>query len=214
MGLALLGYLPGYAIAVSLSLGFHPGQNYLALIPMLSDQLLLGILNLGLLSIPAERDRSRLEEAALRDPLTGAWNRTALVAQTPSLTRAGAVVVAIDIDHFKAINDRYGHATGDDVLLALTRRSFVLLEQQGGKLFRMGGDEFIAVLPQNTLSEARAFAIRLRQWPDETGQLPPWTISVGLSQIEPRDRDFKTALKRADQSLYDAKELGRDRIAA
>lgn len=213
-GLALLAYLPGYAGAAIMRLGFAPSHEMLAVLPMLSDQLLLGVLNLALLAVPIERAHAQLHDMALRDHLTGVWNRAGLAAQVARLARHGATVIAIDVDHFKVINDQHGHGVGDDILAALARRAARLAAERGGEVARMGGDEFIAILPDATFDQAKSFAARLRLRGDDSWKLPRWTMSVGLASIEPGATDIGPALRQADSSLYRAKALGRDRVAA
>ncbi|WP_232476113.1 GGDEF domain-containing protein [Flavisphingomonas formosensis] len=212
--LALLGYLPGYAIAFAGEIGFSPSVNLVALIPMLSDQLLLGVLNLGLLAIPAERAQARLREAARRDPLTGTWNRAGLDAAAHGLLVRGGAVVAIDIDHFKLINDRRGHAAGDDALVTLARLAVGLAERFGGEIARVGGDEFIAMLPHASGEQARAFADQLQIVLHAQASRLGWTISIGIATIAAGETSLEASLRRADESLYRAKALGRNRVAA
>jgi diguanylate cyclase (GGDEF)-like protein len=213
-GVALLGYLPGYAGVLIGLLGFGPSYDLLAILPMLSDQLLLGISNLALLAMPIERAHALLRDAAQRDHLTGAWNRAGLAARVAPLCRQGAAIVAIDVDHFKAVNDQHGHGIGDEILVALVRRTATLASELGGAIARIGGDEFIAILPGASKTDAHAFAARLKLACSESTSLPDWTVSIGLAWIEPHTTDIGPALKRADASLYRAKALGRNRIAA
>ncbi len=211
---ALLAYLPGYVGAIIVRLGFIHSHDILSIMPMLSDQLLLGVLNLSLLAMPVERAHAQLRNMALRDPLTGVWNRAGLAFHFARLGAQGATIVAIDVDHFKSVNDRFGHGAGDDILVAIAHRADALATEMGGTVARIGGDEFVAILPRTTIEDARMFAARLRAQPEEGRKLPRWTVSIGLAGIEPGTADIGAALKRADTSLYRAKALGRDRVAA
>jgi diguanylate cyclase (GGDEF)-like protein len=213
-GAALIGYIPGYAVAIAGELGFHNGDSWLALIPILSDQLLLGVLNLGLLAIPVERAQAALREAALRDPLTGCWNRAGLSKQSLSFARSGAAVVAIDIDHFKQLNDRFGHAAGDRALVRLSHAAIALAQPLGGEVARLGGDEFAVLLPMRSDLEAPKFASDLKQVLTEIEGDTCWTISAGFSSTDAGEDDCSAALERADDSLYRAKRQRRDRGAA
>lgn len=214
-GSALLAYVPGYLIVILAEFQAVPTPNLIALVPMLSDQLLLGVLNLGLLAMPAERAQERLRQAALRDPLTGAWNRAGLEARAAHLLAPGATVIAIDVDHFKLINDRDGHAAGDSVLVHLAREAGRLSAAEGGELARIGGDEFVAILPVHNAHGSLALAERLRSISRRaTVGLPTWTISIGMAPVQPGEGSLSAALKRADASLYRAKSLGRDQVAA
>lgn len=213
-GIALLAYLPGYVGTLIVRLGFIHSHDILSIVPMLADQLLLGVLNLSLLAMPVERAHAQLRDMALRDHLTGVWNRAGLAMHFSRLGAHGAAIVAIDVDHFKSLNDQYGHGAGDDILVALAHRLDALAIEMGGAVARIGGDEFVAILPRITIGEAKIFAARLRAQPDEGRTLPRWTVSIGLAAIAPGTADIGAALKRADLSLYRAKALGRDRVAA
>ncbi|WP_232630215.1 GGDEF domain-containing protein [Methylobacterium sp. Leaf118] len=216
-GAALLGYIPAFLAAIAAEAFGTAAVNMAALIPMLADQLLLAVLNLGLIAMPGERAQAALREAALRDPLTGAWNRAGLAALAPGLLRPGTAVIAFDIDHFKAINDGHGHATGDRVLAALVTGARAVLPEAEAPLARLGGDEFVMLLPGRSRAEASwyADAIRreIRALAARSPDLPPWTISLGIGAIEPGDREVAQAIERADRSLYRAKAEGRDRAA-
>jgi diguanylate cyclase (GGDEF)-like protein len=213
-GAALLGYIPAYLLSVLGEAGAFPHANLLGLLPMLSDQLLLGVLNLGLLTLPAQRAQAQLREAARRDPLTGVWNRAGLEAEQGRLLSSGASVVAIDVDHFKAINDRHGHGVGDAVLISIAREVGRCAQAAGGELARIGGDEFVVLLPPAP-GGAFAFAERVRGLPEtaEMG-LPGWTLSLGVASVTSDEDSFAPALGRADASLYRAKRHGRGRVAA
>lgn len=247
-GAALLAYIPGFLAAILAEAFGRAAVNMAAVIPLVSDQLLLAVLNLGLIAMPGERAQAGLREAALRDPLTGAWNRAGLGVIAARLVvlrperrlldrlyrrrgqggrghcpeagtdgaahRQGTAVIAFDVDHFKAINDRHGHAVGDRVLAALAAVARDLLPEPGAFLVRLGGDEFAMVLPDKNLAEARWLADEIRQAIRLTPDLPAWTISLGVAAVEPGDTDLSAAIERADRSLYRAKAEGRDRAAA
>jgi diguanylate cyclase (GGDEF)-like protein len=124
------------------------------------------------------------------------------------------MIIAIDIDHFKQINDRWGHATGDDALVGLARTAKTLAEPLGGDVARMGGDEFLVLLPNRSELDARSFANHLRKALAKIAACEPWTISLGLAQLNAGEPDYAAAARRADVSLYQAKHQGRDRVAA
>lgn len=213
-GIATLGYIPGYLASIAAELGWPMGNDWLALIPMISDQLLLGLLNLGLLAIPIERAQARLRDMALRDPLTGCWNRAGYEALSSQTLSEDGAIIAIDIDHFKQLNDRLGHAAGDDALIELARTARALAEPLGGDVARMGGDEFLILLPKRSEHDARSFANQLRRALTTVPESEPWTISVGLARLQVGEMDYAAAARRADASLYQAKHQGRDRVAA
>jgi diguanylate cyclase (GGDEF)-like protein/PAS domain S-box-containing protein len=164
----------------------------------------------------------RLEQQALSDSLTGLANRRAFDNEGPTIMarakRHGTpVAVAIaDIDHFKQINDRYGHVAGDQVLkeigavLARAARSTDFVA-------RIGGEEFGLLLPDATKEQAEQVAERIRQQVEATTVWAPdgehirVTISIGLSAVDPTGY-IDDALAHADIALYQAKYLGRNRV--
>jgi len=168
--------------------------------------------------------QAQLREQALRDPLTGLFNRRHLdTVLGATLRRCGEravplAVVAIDIDHFKAVNDTQGHATGDAVLQALAR----LLAGDGpgdDPAFRLGGEEFLLMMPGASLAAAIGRAQGLRQ-AFETLQVPganaglSITLSCGVAGFPEHAREPQALLACADQALYAAKEQGRNRVVA
>ncbi len=205
-----LAYVPAYVISVMLALSIDVGIDWLALVPLLSDQLLLGVLNIALLAMPGEQAEAALSEAALKDPLTGAWNRAGLATIEKAL-REPAGVIVFDVDHFKEINDRHGHAAGDAILIALVAGAKATLPP-GSHLVRLGGDEFAAVLPGlPDIETGREMAERLRKL---AMPQPGCTISLGMARSERSEIGLANALSRADDRLYQAKSAGRNRVAA
>jgi len=165
-----------------------------------------------------------MEALSLTDELTGLPNRRAFVQRLDQeLSRSQRTgqplaMVLLDIDNFKAINDRYGHYVGD-MMLRCYAESMVRELRQHDLLARYGGEEFVLLLPETLLGDARnamaKLAHRIRHEPLETGgtgiDLP--TFSAGIACL--RSGESATALiNRADQSLYLAKRLGRNRIEA
>jgi len=165
-------------------------------------------------------------EAALRDlaehdPLTGVANRrlfflrATLELARVRRTQRPSALVSIDIDHFKRVNDLHGHAAGDEVLKMLSRRCSGLLREVD--LFaRVGGEEFAVLLPETTLAEARGLVDRLRdavgeEFVEVDGQRIGCTFSAGVTALHP-DGDVDACLRRADDLLYRAKHLGRNRV--
>ncbi|HEX9647208.1 MAG TPA: diguanylate cyclase [Alphaproteobacteria bacterium] len=163
-----------------------------------------------------------LRRDATIDPLTGALNRRDFLAKgTAEVTRArryGRVctLLMLDIDHFKVVNDRYGHAAGDEALRRFTAACKEILREND--IFgRIGGEEFAVILPETKLSGARKLAERLRRRTAEieianSGQRFTFTVSIGVAQLAKSDNDIDKFLKRADRALYAAKERGRDRV--
>jgi diguanylate cyclase (GGDEF)-like protein len=210
-GGAMLAYLPAFALGYLAQWRGMPG-SMMGLLPLMADQVLLGIINVGLLAIPYDRAQQKLRDAVQRDPLTGALNRVGLGAHLPRLMHAGATLIAIDIDHFKQINDAYGHQAGDDLLVALAEEGAALAQAQGGVLARLGGDEFVMLLPAycvDPVGIGQMLRLRLRSRYQRAGS----TLSMGLATMMSND-DFTSGLHRADLALYRAKAGGRDRLAA
>ena len=161
---------------------------------------------------------SDLRQESTTDTLTGLLNRRGMDEALALLGAEGTpvAVVAIDVDHFKRINDRYGHAAGDQALQALAG---VMREgsRGGDVLTRPGGEEFVMLLPGASMTAAIAIAQRLRARLafTEGSPLPtPITISVGVAHYPDQGATLEAVFKRADQALYYAKNHGRDRVCA
>lgn len=162
-------------------------------------------------------ERRELERRALVDPLTGALNRRGIAdvlrREVERARRGGGAlsVLAIDVDHFKSINDTYGHQLGDTVLRLLARMltDAVRLADHVG---RPGGDEFLVVLPDTTAEAAAALAARLRRTALPALSVGPHpdlvvTVSIGAATLEPDDT-LDELLERADQEMYRMKRSG------
>ncbi len=158
---------------------------------------------------------SEAHNAANTDPLTGVYNRRAILERLNALVddaRRGAVLM-LDIDRFKDINDRLGHAAGDGVLrrVADEIRAALRLEDALG---RIGGEEFLVVMPDAPLDIAVSIGERIRAGvarSDGGDGRPPVTISIGVATVRGHDRPAEL-LARADRALYEAKRLGRNRL--
>jgi diguanylate cyclase (GGDEF)-like protein len=213
-GAAILAYIPVYLISIAGEFDGGLYFNLSGMMAMLSDQVLLPILNLGLLAMPGERAEQTLRDLAHRDPLTGAWNRAGLQANEQRLARPGNAVILVDIDHFKQINDQGGHGAGDAVLRTLAGRMAQIAARRDGRVARLGGDEFILIVPAGP-DEAAFIAeqVRAAAAHGERG-LSKCTVSLGVAQVNEEDPDLAQAIARADRSLYLAKGAGRNRVAA
>ncbi|MCK2184078.1 GGDEF domain-containing protein [Halomonas getboli] len=161
----------------------------------------------------------RLDFLARHDDLTGLLNRRAGMARLEeeiarSHRQGTSLCVAIaDLDQFKLINDRYGHATGDDVLAGVTELMQGNLRRYD-ILARMGGEEFLLILPDVTLDEAHQGLERLRALVAHAtlGQAGVGvTLSAGTAMLAPGEAS-RTLLERADRALYRAKQAGRNRV--
>lgn len=157
------------------------------------------------------RDRS----AALSDPLTGLPNRRALHASFETFAAGRddlvAAIAILDLDHFKSINDRFGHDVGDDVLRAVAR----CLEDNrpaNGIVARIGGEEFVLLMPWQQQTVALLAAETLRAAIGQLSLQPVGrvSVSIGMTPVG-RGEDLSMALARADRGLYAAKAAGRDR---
>ncbi len=178
-------------------------------------------------------DRMRLELQSLRDELavmalnrdtlTGAWGRATLLAdlreQHALVRRAvqSCSLAMVDLDHFKAVNDAFGHAVGDEVLRATSRRQRELVRPYD-RLYRYGGEEFLLTMPHTGLHDAVRIAERLRAGiaelaikTEDAGRTIHITASIGVSELA-AGSSVEDAIDRADRAMYRAKTAGRNRI--
>ena len=170
-------------------------------------------------------ERKRLAEQLTRqantDPLTGALNLRSfyeMAERQLNLVRRHAEhlsILVLDADHFKRINDVYGHAGGDAVLRSLVTDIQPLLRREDA-LFRVGGEEFYALLPRTELEKALDVAERLRAMVEHmvvghSGRQIRLTVSIGAAEIK-HDETIQQCLHRADKALYEAKGRGRNRV--
>ncbi|WKB52400.1 GGDEF domain-containing protein [Eleftheria terrae] len=178
----------------------------------------------GLALLMTARMNEALAQLTVRDPLTGVFNRRGLEEAVPGTLsfarRVGrpVAVLSCDLDHFKAVNDTYGHAEGDRVLQALGR---LLGEHfaQAGLVGRLGGEEFVVLLPGADGEQGSAEAERLRaaieahRFERSDGGRLELTASIGVAAQPGEEAHWETLLARADQALYQAKAGGRNRCA-
>lgn len=170
-----------------------------------------------------KRLEAELVESATTDFLTGLFNRRNCIARMDTeLARfkrfdiPRATVLMLDLDHFKRVNDEFGHAVGDAVLrhfAAIVRAELRKIDTGG----RLGGEEFAILLVGADLTAAAVFAERLRNKVADTplvheGQAIPVTVSIGIAALDAGDASSETTLMRADAALYDAKRGGRNRV--
>lgn len=177
----------------------------------------------------ADRLRDNVQqsiEMAITDGLTGLYNRRYMESHLGSLLEQAAsrgkplTVLVLDIDFFKSINDSYGHDAGDDVLREFATR--IRKSIRGIDLAcRIGGEEFVLVMPETDMAVATIVAERLRRRIasepfaiSQGSKAIDVTISIGIATLDTADDNASTILKRADQALYRAKRDGRNRVVA
>jgi diguanylate cyclase (GGDEF)-like protein len=177
----------------------------------------------GLMLISAERLQFRLHELAQSDPLTGLLNRRGFKLQSDvaiKRRRQGdniCAIMAFDLDHFKLVNDTYGHATGDDVLIAFancltenTRTTDIVA--------RFGGEEFIVLCIDVDQADAKKTAKRISEFmaaltiQSKSEEDVSITVSIGIAMIEEDSPDLNLYLDTADTALYNAKARGRNKV--
>ncbi len=172
--------------------------------------------SMAMVLMAAERSRNQLIELAHRDPLTGALNRSGIAQRVPQLAGHPLSLLIIDVDNFKQLNDRHGHAAGDEVLRLFSTVAKGIL-RPGDLLARQGGDEFLAVLENVDREEAVEIANRVRlSFAAAVMQMPDLaifpTLSIGVSVRTPEIGDFERLVQKADEALYRSKREGRNRV--
>lgn len=208
-GLALTGNLGGTRLFEGGGQGPHA---WLAL----SAVTFLMLRSMIMLMMAAERSHCELAALALHDPLTGLLNRTGLSRSFERLSEEPAVLV-FDMDHFKTLNDRHGHAAGDDALRLFAETAADQL-RAGDLLCRLGGDEFVAVLQGASVEEAVLVAGRIqRVFAEAIGlradlSVHP-TLSIGVARAPSSGAALEMLLGEADAALYRSKREGRNRVA-
>lgn len=169
-----------------------------------------------------------LRQLTITDELTGAYNRRHLFYEASLYlaqfehSRLPLSVGMIDIDHFKKVNDVHGHAAGDAALRELTRRANAFIpsvrDMDSGMFSRIGGEEFVMLMPGIDRRRAAAIAEQVRAEVERspfasTTSTFPVTASIGVTTLLPGDRGLDAMLARADQALCQAKGAGRNRVA-
>ncbi len=190
--------------------------TYASLMPVIATS--------GFLLMCGERLNEDLTRLATIDPLTGVFNRRTMtelankaIAASKRHGRALSLL-NIDIDHFKRINDQFGHEVGD---LALCRFVELVSEvkRESDTLARIGGEEFVVLLPDTNASDAFAMAERIRQRLDESDfPVSGWPVSlrasIGVGTLGPQINHLESLLRATDHAMYDAKRSGRNRVVA
>lgn len=182
------------------------------------------MLTLLLALLTSQRLQDELNEQARRDALTGAFNRRAfdeIIGREWARTlRHGdpLSVLAVDIDHFKRINDQYGHQTGDATLVHISNTARTTL-RTSDTWCRYGGEEFVAVLPNTGIEDALTVAERLRSAVEETIIATPSgtttvSVSIGVAERTSTQTEWAQVFALADAALYQAKAAGRNQVRA
>ncbi len=206
--------------------GFDLGANDWLLRPLDENELRVRARNQIRRKFYQDRLRADFSQAlalALTDSMTGLYNRRYLLRHLDGLLRAplgkGVAVLMLDVDHFKSVNDRYGHPAGDTAL-----RMVADLLRQRTRVFdsvaRYGGEEFVVVMPGASTQEAVMAAERLREAVLQLRFTPVaelvhrLSVSIGVAVCSPQGRELspEALIKAADQALYDAKGRGRNRV--
>ena len=165
-----------------------------------------------------EEARQTIEQIAITDQLTDVFNRRHIMSRFEEefekfkrLKKKVSCIMA-DIDNFKAVNDSYGHLAGDQVLKAISRRIRNTVRAYD-ILGRYGGEEFLIIMPDTSVEDARELAERIRtRVKEETVNNATITLSLGVVCVEESDRSVDDIIRRADQNLYKAKKDGKDRV--
>lgn len=181
------------------------------------------VMTIGFIRLVHDLDRAeeRLKTLAREDPLTDTFNRRHFIevarvewsrAQRYELPLS---LIVIDVDYFKTINDSYGHAVGDEVLVNLAGILHTSL-RSSDILARYGGEEFVVLLPETKPQEAIRVAERIRRSVEKAPQdvFAGATISAGVSAATAEMEDLDELLRHADEALYSAKESGRNRVVS
>ena len=179
----------------------------------------VSLLTLALLVV-IRAQRRELEEVSITDKLTGLFNsrhlRAELDRQVAFAQRACAPLsmIFMDMDSFKSINDRYGHAVGDRMLRRFALSLLSAVRQHVDLCFRFGGDELLIPCPQTDAAEAAAIAERIARTPVELPEVCADKVTLSLSVTQMKERESPGEfLKRADQALYQAKRSRRSPMA-
>lgn len=172
-------------------------------------------LTFTILAMVNERMQIALKHTSLHDPLTSVWNRRALFTEAEKIVarcrRQNRPFSAIlfDLDHFKSINDRYGHHQGDQILIHFCEIVRGLIPTEG-RFARLGGEEFAAIIPAGARdAEAWCEAIRLAVCASQPNEIA-YSVSIGFATVTHGQQDFESLLALADAALYHAKASGRN----
>lgn len=222
-------FIVGYFLVAGTLWMFGDSLGMLSLIP--SSLLFLGgifVFFVGQLSLKTTndiKDLAVLKQESITDALTGLRNRRYFdqrISEEVALStryKLPLTLMLIDVDHFKKINDTYGHTVGDEVLQTLSK-IIQNVVRDSDIVARYGGEEIVIITPNTTKEEAAILAERLREKVEQTKvatiattqEVVQVTISIGLCSLSPIITDKEALLEESDQSLYLAKKYGRNRV--
>lgn len=217
-----LVYLARIPLVISSPLQFVNGSGYSMSYALITFELFVHTMCTAviILALIKERAEARYRHASERDSLTGTFNRRSFFERVEKslAKRPAGTMLLLDIDHFKSVNDGYGHLVGDRILVAFSK---CVTEALGGDpIFgRFGGEEFAVFLPHADLAEGIVVAECLRECVSRTsvvhmGNRIGITVSIGVADAAAVATDFDALIGAADLVLYEAKREGRNRIAA
>ena len=184
--------------------------------------LLLGLIYFLMSRLIKKLDEARqtIEKIAITDQLTEVFNRRHIMSRFEEefekfkRLKKNVSCIMADIDNFKAVNDSYGHLVGDQVLKAISHRIRNTVRAYD-ILGRYGGEEFLIIMPDTSLEDARELAERIRtRVKEETVNNATITLSLGVVCVEESDRSVDDIIRRADENLYKAKKGGKDRVVS
>jgi len=215
----LIAAILAAASLLSLVMGLEFSFNAFPLLDVASGFFLMilskFVLAIAIVIFISERQHIKIKHLADHDALTGLYNRRFFNANTPSQPGHGDAILYLDIDHFKQLNDRWGHAAGDEVLATMARAMKSILPQSA-LLARQGGEEFIVFLPAKA-GDALLHADRIRQAVAELryptlGAEMTVTTSIGIARAVQEHAELSDLCREADRALYLAKAAGRNRV--
>ncbi len=196
-------------------------RTMLATLPLIAVYLLALSMLTHDIAARLRRKSDELERIAMQDPLLDIANRRLLERRmTTELNRmrqrrCRSVLMFIDLDNFKEVNDRYGHKVGD-TMLGIVSQILTMVSREGDTPARLGGDEFVLLLPDTRGEEAALIASRIMDAAAAMAVLPDatLTLSIGIATAGPEVQDVGAWLKLADDALYEAKRRGKNQVFA
>lgn len=187
------------------------------LVYVISYPFLMLLTAISLVLMATDRVRAEFEHLASHDSLTNALSRRNLTQicqqELARCNRHGRMmsVLLIDIDHFKSINDNFGHQAGDQVLVQFVQSVKTLL-RSADVIGRIGGEEFVVLLPETPLDVALVVAERIRATVAQSSNPQKFTVSIGVTTNRPQNDSVDELMARSDRAMYQAKANGRDQV--